>query len=135
MEENNKEVIILLLSDPRVNPKITPEKANLLRTSLTINLDEIIQQYEDDLPQFILSVDHALEKELTKQTARNLKNIQVLEQHNKMYPNIANTMGTFSGSRNRRNTITNSLYRMKGNYFGPKLAHRKKTRKANKLRV
>jgi hypothetical protein len=123
------EIVRLLLADPRVNPRITPQKAHILRTNITIDFAGIIQQYKTDSAQLLISLDHALEKELLKKTAKNLVGVQSLEAHNTIIPNIANTVATFSGNRNRKNTITRSLYKAKGNYFGPAKAHRKRTRK------
>jgi ankyrin repeat protein len=123
------EVVRLLLADPRVNPRITQQKAHVLRTSLTIDFDAIVKQYRHNESQLMLSVDHLLEKELLKETAKGLVQLQTLEKHEDMNPNVINTMSMFSGQRNRRNTITQSLYKTKGNYFGPSRAQRKRTRK------
>jgi hypothetical protein len=122
------EVVRLLLADPRVNPRITPQKAHVLRTNLTIDFDAIVKQYRHDDLQLITTVDHLLEKELLRETAKGLVRLQTFEKHEEMNPNVINTMSTFSGQRNRRNTITQSLYKAKGNYFGPTRAQRK-TRK------
>jgi hypothetical protein len=123
------EVVRLLLADPRVNPRITEQKAHVLRTNLTIDFDAIVKQYRYDESQLMLSVDHLLEKELLKEKAKGLVQLQTLEKHEDMNPNVINTMSMFSGNRNRRNTITQSLYKTKGNYFGPSRATRKRTRK------
>ena len=125
----NIEIARLLLADPRVNPRITPQKAHELRTNLTIDFATILPQYKYDLPQLFVSVDHALEKEILKKTAKRLLPLQTFEKHEDMNPNVVNVMSTFSGNRNRRNTITQSLYKAKGNYFGPARAQRKRTRK------
>ena len=130
----NIEIARLLLADPRVNPRITPQKANELRTNLTIDFVTIFQQYKNDLPQLFVSVDHALEKEMLKKTAKRLLPLQTFEKHDEMNPNVVNTISRFSGNRNHKNTITRSLYKAKGNYFGPVRSQRKKTRK-NKIRV
>ena len=123
------EVVRLLLADPRVNPRITPHKAQVLRTNLTIDFDTLVKQYRHKESQLILSVDHLLEKEALKEKAKGLAKLQTLERHEDMNPNVVNTMSTFSGKRNHRNTITQSLYKAKGNYFGPARATRKRTRK------
>jgi hypothetical protein len=123
------EVVRLLLADPRVNPSITPQKAHVLRTNLTIDFDAIVKQYRFDDLQLIISVDHLLEKEVLRETAKGLVKLQTLEKHEDMNPNVVNVMSTFSGQRNHRNTITQSLYKAKGNYFGPARPQRKKTRK------
>ena len=123
------EVVRLLLADPRVNPRITPQKAHMLRTNLTIDFSKIIKQYRYKEEQLIVSVDHLLEKELLRETAKGLVRLQTFEKHEEMNPNVINAMSTFAGPRNRWNTITNSLYKTKGNYFGPTRAHRKRTRK------
>jgi hypothetical protein len=123
------EVLRLLLADPRVNPSITPQRANILATSVTLPFDSLVQQYRYDVPQLRVSVNHALDKAQLKQTAKNLTKIQTLEKHEYMNPNIANTLGTFAGQRNRSKTIANSLYKAKGNYFGPRRTrkHRERT--------
>lgn len=123
------EVVRLLLADPRFNPRITPQKAHVLQTNLTIDFDKLIKQYRHKESQLIISVDHLLEKEVLKETAKGLVKLQTLEKHEEMNPNVVNTMSTFSGNRNRQNTITRSLYKLKGNYFGPKRENRKNTRK------
>jgi hypothetical protein len=123
------EVVRVLLADPRVNPRITEQKAHVLRTNLTIDFDTLVKQYRYKESQLIISVDHLLEKEVLKEKAKGLVKLQTLERHEDMYPNLINTMSTFSGQRNRRNTITQSLYKTKGNYFGPTRAQRKRTRK------
>ena len=110
----------LLLADPRVNPEITAQKAHILRTSKTLDLDTIVRKWTPNVPQILSSVNHALEKEAMRHTAKNLVRIQTLEKHNKMIPNIANTISTFVGPSNRRKTITNRLSNLKGNYYGPK---------------
>ena len=123
------EVVRLLLADPRVNPRITPQKAHVLRTNLTIDFDKLVKQYRHNESQLIISVDHLLEKELLRETAKGLVKLQTLERHEEMNPNVVNTMSTFAGPRNHRNTITRSLYKLKGNYFGPTRENRKRTRK------
>lgn len=123
------EVVRLLLADPRVNPRITPQKAHVLRTSLTIDIEKLMKHYQRKEEQLIISVDHLLEKELLKETAKGLVKLQTVERHEVLNPNVVNVMSTFSGQRNHRNTITNSLYKLKGNYYGPSRAQRKKTRK------
>jgi ankyrin repeat protein len=128
-ENGHTEILRLLLEDPRFNPNITEEKANILRTNVTINFDAIVNQYRHDLPQLLVSVNHALEKEILRKSAKDLTRIQALEQHIQMNPNISNTISAFSGPRNHRNTITRSLYKVKGNYFGPTRAPKKRTRK------
>jgi len=101
----------------------------VLRTNLTIDFEKLMKQYRHKEEQLIVSVDHLLEKELLKETAKGLAKLQTLEKHEEMNPNVVNVMSTFSGQRNHRNTITNSLYKLKGNYYGPSRAQRKKTRK------
>ena len=123
------EVVRLLLADPRVNPRITPQKAHILQTNLTIDFEKLVKQYRHKEWQLITTVDHLLEKEVLKETAKGLVKLQTLERHEVMNPNVVNVMSTFSGQRNHRNTITNSLYKLKGNYFGPARATRKRTRK------
>ena len=115
-------IVRLLLADPRVNPRITPEKALILQT---IDVQELLHTYGTNIPQFLISVDNALEKESLRQTAKGLVRLQTLEAHNKIFPNIANRIGTFYGNRNRRKTISNSLENIKGNYYGPKREGRK----------
>ena len=123
------EVVRLLLADPRVNPRITPQKAHILRTNLTIDFYYLTKQYRHKEWQLITTVDHLLEKEVLRETAKGLVKLQTLEKHKEMNPNVVNVMSTFAGNRNHRNTITNSLYKTKGNYFGPARATRKRTRK------
>ena len=120
------EVVRVLLADPRVNPRITPQKAHVLRTNLTIDFEKLVKQYRHKEEQLITTVDHLLEKEVLRETAKGLVSLQTLERHEEMNPNVVNVMSTFSGQRNHRNTITNSLYKLKGNYYGPT---RKSTRK------
>jgi hypothetical protein len=102
-------------------------------------LDTIVRQWAPNVPlpvwraptkrsQILSSVNHALEKEAIRLTAKNLVRIQTLEKHNKMIPNIANTISTFAGPSNRRKTITNRLSNLKGNYYGPTLPKRKTSR-------
>ena len=95
-------------------------QAHILRTSKTLDLDTIVRKWTPNVPQILSSVNHALEKEAMRHTAKNLVRIQTLEKHNKMIPNIANTISTFVGPSNRRKTITNRLSNLKGNYYGPK---------------
>jgi hypothetical protein len=123
------EVVRLLLADPRVNPSITPQRANILATSVTLPFDSLVAQYRHDVPQLRVSVNHALDKAQLKQTAKNLTKIQTLEKHEYMNPNIANTIGTFAGQRNRSKTIANSLRNLKGTYYGPAPAPKRRTRK------
>jgi ankyrin repeat protein len=128
-EKGHTEILRLLLEDPRFNPNITEEKADILRTNVTIQFDTIVNHYRHDLPQLLVSVNHALEKEILRKSSKDLTRIQALEQHIQMNPNISNTISSFSGPRNHRNTITRSLYKAKGNYYGPTRAPKKRTRK------
>ena len=121
------EVVRVLLADPRVNPRITPQKAHILQTNLTIDFEKLVKQYRHKEEQLIVSVDHLLEKEVLRETAKGLVKLQTLEKHKEMNPNVVNVMSTFAGPRNHRNTITQSLYKAKGNYFGPTRKSRKST--------
>lgn len=123
------EVVRLLLEDPRINPRINEKKAYILRTNQTIDFPKMIYQHKNDFQQLLVSVDHALEKELLKTTAKGLVKLQTFEKHEEMNPNVINTMTTFAGPRNHRNTITNSLYKLKGNYYGPTRDNKKRTQK------
>ena len=134
------EIVRLLLADPRVNPSITPQKADILRNSLGFHLegqfssigfdfDAIYKQWRTDIPQLIASVNHALDKEVIRLQAKDLRSLQVLEPHDQMLPNITNTVATEFGLRKNKGTVANRLTKLKGNYFGPARETRRRLRR------
>ena len=133
------DILRLIIVDPRVNPAVTPERAKILPN---IDLLPIILANEDVTgvlryvheDTFLASVNHAADKVIIRQTAKNLAGIQALEGHNLMIPNIARTLANYTGPSNRTKTITNRLYKLKGNYFGPKKEKSRKTIKTRKTR-
>ena len=130
------EIVRLLLADPRVNPSITPQKADILRNGIGFHLegqwlsigfdfDAIYKQWRHDIPQLIVSVNHALDKEEIRLQAKNLTKLQVLEPHASMLPDITNTVATGFGLRKNKGTVANRLTKLKGNYYGPTRKNRR----------
>ena len=66
------EIVRLLLADPRVFPAIRPETAKMLHT---FDLDPYVQKYGNDVPQFLRSVTHALDKASTLRTGLERVNL------------------------------------------------------------
>ena len=136
------DVARILLADPRANPTITPEKAKILN-SPTFDLLALMNASTEYINQgrsrvfheykFLDSVNHALEKEVIRQKAKNLHSMQRTERYG--MGNLPNNVRTHIGkivSGKVGPDLQSQINQLKGNYYGPKKANTRKTRKARK---
>jgi len=100
-------------------------------------VQSILDQYYEDLPQFITSINHYVEKEKIKRDAKQLMALKLSKIGNKAPTNISRKIEKHLGfniarpaGNNAGPGIDKKLFNLRGNYYGPK-----KSRRRNKKRV
>jgi len=128
----------LLLKDPRVNPNMTPLKARILESMFLGKIIDLKDKYRDDLPQFLISLDHLLDKEATRQTAKAYGRLKTIQNRPNIPYNIVHTVKhALVGKPNNAKPITKETMKtLQGNFFGPKDSVRKhRTRNARQRKA
>jgi len=129
LSSNSNKILWLLLQDPRVNPRMTPEKAKILRTIPSKVLDALRKQAvytHQDSAQFLVSLDHLLDKTLVKARASTLRSLRMTEGLGDLPSNLHTHVGHIVSGKVGPNAQS-QLTQLKGNYFGPMRRTRKQS--------
>ena len=125
----NIDTIFLLLKDRRVYPGRTPQKAAILDTIPSKQLSYMILGSQYNPEQFLITLDHFLEKASRKQNLDGLIEIQALQTqtHKDLPTNVTNYMKPFlTGLPRTGRAITDENIRFaEGRLYGPNIRSRR----------